>query len=167
VAVKPGVDFSRIRSIALADQDRPELRAVTDELARQLISRGYSVRLARGRAAADADALLQVSVAQYTPDKKYLVQLDKDSGGRARDVFVLNPAMEVGGRSVYPTTGVSGVEGAQIVVSNATVSLSARLLDARTKEILWSTAVTYEGLDLDAAVEGAAASLMKRFPASR
>jgi hypothetical protein len=31
---------------------------------------------------------------------------------------------------------------------------------------LWSGAVTYEGLDLDAAVEGAVASVLKEFPRS-
>ena len=56
------------------------------------------------------------------------------------------------------------MEDAQILVSNATLSLSARLLTPDTQDLLWSGSVTYEGLDLDVAVEGSVASLFKKFP---
>jgi hypothetical protein len=163
VVTKPGVDFSRIRSIVLLESDRQTERSVIDEFARQLILRGYSVQV-RPRGGTKTDAVLQVNIAQLTPDKKYLVQLDKKDGGKDRDVLVLHPVTEISGRTVYPSASVSGLEDAQIMISNATVSLSARLMDPASREILWSAAATYEGLDLDAAVEGAVGSLMKKFP---
>jgi hypothetical protein len=166
VATRPGFDFSTIRTITVVDQSRDETRSVTDEIARQLIRRGYSVKVADARRQAQAsDARLEVHVTQLTPDKKYLMQVDPGNDGRTRDVFILNQGMEISGRSVYPSMGGTPIEGTQVVVSNATVSLSARLLGPETDEILWSAATSYEGLDLDTAVEGSVASLLKKFPA--
>ncbi|MBI4395487.1 MAG: DUF4136 domain-containing protein [Elusimicrobia bacterium] len=163
---KPGFDFSQIHSILLLEPDRADAGAVTDEIARELIRRGYSVKTARREnARASADAWLKVNVTQFIPDKKYLIQMNKDEEGKTRDVLLLNPVTEISGRTVYPSASVAGLEDAQIVVSNATVSLSVRLLDRSSKDILWSGAVTYEGLDLDAAIEGSVSSLLKHFPA--
>jgi hypothetical protein len=162
-AVKPGVDFSRIRSITVVDQKQEERRAVTDELVRQLMKRGYAVKVAARPPAAGADAVLQVTVSQFLPDRKYLIHVNPDRAG-TRDVVVVNPTVELSGRSVHPSYGVPGVQDAQVIVSNATVALSARLLDPKTRDTLWSHRSTYEGLDLDAAVEGAVASLLKYFP---
>ncbi len=166
VAMKPGASFSAIASIALIEQDRVERQNVTDEMARQLIRRGYSVRVLPDRSKLAPESVwMQVSVTQYTPDKKYLVQLNDDAHGHGRrDVVVLNSVTEVSGRGLYPSISPPGMDDAQILVSNATVSLSARLMEQGTGEILWSGAVTYEGLDLDAAVEGSVASLLKQLP---
>lgn len=162
---KPGVDFSRIRNLVVLEQEREDQRIVTDEFARQLMHRGYSVKIARADdPQAKADAWLQVSVAQFKPDRKFLVQLNKDDKGNPRDVLVVNPVTEISGSGVYPAKAF-GLEDAQVLVSNSTVSLSARLLDGVTREVIWSDAVTYEGLDLDAAVQGSVASMLKHFPA--
>ncbi len=171
VVVKPGYDFSQIRSIAVIEQMNEERQAVTDEVVRQLIPLGYKVTVVYSdESATKADALLQINVSQYLSDKKYMVQLGRsdnrrDGFGRrrGRDVIVMNPTTEVPG-TVYPAMGVPGLEDAQILASNSTVSLSFRLLDADTREVVWSSAARYEGLDLASAVEGAVDTVVKHFP---
>lgn len=158
-ATMPGTDFSKFKSVLVLDPQYPEQRFVTDEFARQLMARGYRVRV--GGPSAGSDVWLQVTISQVIPDKKYLVPLE---GAVGRQNLVLNPITEIGGRSLYPSGSGAGVEDAQILVSNATLSLSARLLTPDTQDLLWSGSVTYEGLDLDVAVEGSVASLFKKFP---
>lgn len=158
-ATMPGTDFSKIKSVLVLDPPSPEQRIVTDEFARQLMARGYRVRV--GGPSSGSDAWLQITVSQIIPDKKYLVPLE---GTQGRQTLVLNPVTEIGGRSLYPSGSGAGLQDAQILVSNATLSLSVRLLTPDTQELLWSGTVTYEGLDLDVAVEGSVASLFKRFP---
>lgn len=171
VVVKPGYDFSLIRSIAVIEQPIEDRHAVTDEVVRQLIPLGYKVTVVQSdESPTNADAVLQVNVSQYLSDKKYMVQLGQSDSRRSgrgrrksRDVIVMNPTTEVPG-TVYPAMGVPGMDGAQILASNSTVSLSFRLLDASTKEIVWSSAARYEGLDLASAVEGAVDSVVRHFP---
>ncbi len=170
VVVKPGYDFTRIHSIAVVEQYVEDRQAITDEVVRQLIPRGYKVTVVPSdESPGKADALLQVNVSQYLADKKYMVQLNQgESRGRGRhrrgrDVIVMNPATEVPG-TVHPAMGVPGVDDAQILASNSTVALSFRLLDVSTREIVWSSAARYEGLDLASAVEGAVDSIVKNFP---
>jgi hypothetical protein len=158
-ATMPGVDFSKMKSVLVLEPEFAEQRFVTDEFARQLMARGYRVRV--GGPSAGSDVWLQVTISQVIPDKKYLVPLE---GALGRQTLVLNPITEIGGRSLYPSGSGAGVQDAQILVSNATLSLSARLMTPDTRELLWSGSVTYEGLDLDVAVEGSVASLFKRFP---
>lgn len=156
---KPGADFSRIKSVLVLEPAFPEQRFVTDEFARQLLARGYRVRV--GEPDTHSDAWLQITVSQVVPDKKYLVPLKGAWGDQS---VVYNAVTEISGRSLYPAGGSPGLNDAQILVSNATISLSARLLEPGTRDLLWSGSVTYEGLDLDVAVEGSVASLFKRFP---
>lgn len=161
VATQAGVDFSKIHTIAVLDPGVEEYRAVSDEFSRQLMGRGYTLRVGEGREGPPADALLQISVTRYIPDRKYLMPLRSKDG---KDVLVLSPVTEISGRSLYPSATTAGVEDAQVLVSNATVSLSARLLDPRTRDLWWTGSISYEGLDLDAALEGAVTALIKRFP---
>lgn len=155
----PGTDFSRIKSVLVLEPQHAEQRFVTDEFSRQLMLRGYRVRV--GGPSAGSDVWLQVTVSQVIPDKKYLVPLQ---GSLGNQTMILNPITEVGGRTLYPSGSGGGVQDAQILVSNATLSLSARLVTPDTQELLWSGSVTYEGLDLDVAVEGSVATLFKKFP---
>jgi hypothetical protein len=158
-ATMPGTDFSKFKTVLVLDPPYSEQRFVTDEFARQLIARGYRVRV--GSPSSGSDVWLQITVSQVIPDKKYLVPLE---GAGGRQTMVLNPITEIGGRSLYPSGSGAGLQDAQILVSNATLTLSARLLTPETQDLLWSGTVTYEGLDLDMAVEGSVASLFKRFP---
>lgn len=156
---KPGMDFSKIKNVLVLEPTYPEQRFVTDEFARQLLARGYRVRV--GEPDTQSDVWLQITVSQAVPDKKYLVPLKGAWGDRS---VVYNAVTEISGRTLYPSGAGPGMDDAQILVSNATVSLSARLIEPGTREMLWSGSVTYEGLDLDVAVEGSVASLFKRFP---
>lgn len=160
VATSPGVDFSRIKTIAVLDPDREDLRGITDEFVRQLMAKGFTLRVGSEGTPAP-DALLQVNVARLVPDKKYLIPIRSKDG---QDVLVLNPVTEISGRSLYPSATTAGVQDAQVVVSNATLSLSVRLMDPVSRNVWWTGSMTYEGLDLDAAVEGSVTALLKRFP---
>lgn len=155
VATRAGTDFSRVQTVLLLDSSSAT-RAVTDAFARALLEKGYRVKV--GNPDGAADLWMEAAVTQFTPDRKYLVPL-KGNGG-----IVLYPAQEISGRSLYPSPTAASLPDAQVVISNAAVSLSVRLLDPRTGDLLWTGAVTYEGLDMDAAVEGSVASLLKRFP---
>lgn len=154
-----GMDFSKIKTVLVLEPQYAEQRFVTDEFARQLMDRGYRVRV--GNPSAGSDVWLQVTISQVIPDKKYLVPLQ---GSLGNQTLILNPITEVGGRSLYPSGSGAGLQDAQILVSNATLSLSARLISPETQELLWSGSVTYEGLDMDVAVEGSVATLFKKFP---
>jgi hypothetical protein len=158
-ATRAGTDFGRIKSVLVLEPEYAQQRAVTDEFARQLLMRGYQVKV--GGPAEGSDAWLQITVTQFVPDAKYLVPLETSGN---RQTLVLNAVTEISGRTVYPSMTGAGIENARILVSNATLSLSARLLAPQTQELLWSGAVTYEGLDLDVALEGSVASLFKKFP---
>jgi hypothetical protein len=155
VATRAGTDFSRVRTVLLLDSASAS-RAVTDAFARALLEKGYRVRV--GASEEPADLWMEAAVTQFTPDRKYLVPLHGQGG------IVLYPVQEISGRSLYPSPTAASLPDAQVVISNAAVSLSVRLLEPRTRDLLWTGAVTYEGLDMDAAVEGSVASLLKRFP---
>ncbi|MBI4396635.1 MAG: hypothetical protein HY548_06040 [Elusimicrobia bacterium] len=164
MAMKPGVDFTGIRSIAVIDQNREEKNAVTDEVVRHLLQNGYRVTVASSPASLRGeDAYLDITVSRFQPDKQYLVPFDPRDNELRDDIILVTP-VELSGRNVYPSLGVPGLEESQVFVSNATVSLSAKLMDPQSREALWSHSVTYEGLDLDSAVQGAVESLMKQFP---
>ena len=160
VATLPGVDFSRIKTIAVLDPEREDLRGITDEFVRQLMARGYTLRVGAD-GVPSPDAWLQVNVGRMIPDKKYLIPIRSKDG---QDVLVMNPVTEISGRSLYPSATTAGLQDAQVVVSNATLSLSVRLLDPVSRNVWWTGSMTYEGLDLDAAVEGSVTALLKRFP---
>ncbi|MBK6880506.1 MAG: hypothetical protein IPN65_08165 [Elusimicrobia bacterium] len=156
VATRAGTDFSRVQTVLLLDSATAS-RAVTDAFARALLDKGYRVRVG-GPDNGSADLWMEAAVTQFTPDRKYLVPLQGNGG------IVLYPVQEISGRSLYPSPTAASLPDAQVVISNAAVSLSVRLLEPRTGDLLWTGAVTYEGLDMDAAVEGSVASLLKRFP---
>jgi hypothetical protein len=163
VAVNPRVDFTKIRVVSLPEAVRDDQRGVIDEFARQLMARGYDVRFRSPGAAADgSDARLEVNLTQMIADKKYLVPL---TGGKDNTAFVLSPVTEISGRTLMPSATGVGLEDAQVMVSNATVGLSARLMSPAGGELWWAAALTYEGLDLDAAVEGCVSGILKKWPA--
>jgi len=164
VVSKPGVDISGFSAIGIVEQADENHRSVTDELARQLIQYGYSVKIIEDISGKDnIDAYFVLNVTQYLPDKKYLVQLSDDAA--QRDVILVNPTIELPGKSVYSQGTPFGLgEESKIIVSNATVGLSGRLVDSKTDEVLWSNIATYEGLDLESAIHGVVLTVVKKFP---
>ena len=164
---KAGYDFSAIKTIRVdtltSVADQPNSGAVAaDEFMRQMIGRGYSVKMGSG----DADVILTGNVTEYQPNRRYLVQSNENRGSR-RTVVVQQP-VELSGTGTYNLGTVFGLDQSnKIVVSNATVGVSAYLKDARTGEILWSSNYTYEGLDLDTALEGTVRYLLNSWPVKK
>lgn len=165
VGLKPGYDFSKVRSVAIGTfvpfggyNTSSEL--VADEFARVLMQNGYIVK----RNEEDVDVILQGSITQFAPSRKFLfytaepLDIDKE-----KKVVVVTPQMlEIGGSNVYSLGYAFGLgRNAQILISNATIGISARLIDASTKEIVWTNSFTYEGLDIQSATETTVRYLVK------
>jgi hypothetical protein len=163
-AYKAHFDFDHIRSVEVGSFTSAEYAshsgpAVAGEFMRQLLSAGYTVKTAPQ--AEGVDVVLGGSVIEYQPNRRYLVQ---NGGGNAgRQVVVVQPPVELGGNNTYnlgPVFGPDETTG-HVIVSNATIGVSAHLKDAKTGEVLWSGMYTYEGLDLNTALEGAVRYLLR------
>lgn len=167
VAFKKDFDFSGIKTIRVGDFSSSARQpnsgsVVANEFIRQLLASGYNVVTS---AADKADATLEGSVTEYLPNQRFLVQSEEGNPRDHRQVVVTYPPVELSGTSVYNTGAAFGVgEGSQVIVSNATVGVSAYLKDASTGEVVWSDAYTYEGLDLNTAMEGTVRSLLHSLP---
>lgn len=68
-----------------------------------------------------------------------------------------------GGAATTSTTMGSGLQQ-QILTSNASVGMTAQMLEVATGNIIWTGAYTYEALDVESAVEGIAANLVGSLP---
>ncbi|MHB9154807.1 MAG: hypothetical protein ACYC5N_03820 [Endomicrobiales bacterium] len=166
-AVKKGFDFSGIRTVRVGSFTSAVSLSnsgavVANEFIRQLLASGYSVR---NDAAGEADAVLEGNVTEYLPNQRYLMQNVRNDDP---NVVVVQPQfpVEISGSHVYNLgTAFGPGEESQIIVSNATVGIAAYLKDARTGDILWSSSFTYEGLDLNTALEGTVRSLLRSWPA--
>lgn len=164
---KAGYDFSAIKTIRIdtltSVANQPNSGAVAaDEFMRQMLSRGYSVKMGSGA----ADVILTGNVTEYQPNRRYLVQTNQGRGSH-RNAVAQQP-IELGGSSAYNLGTAFGMDqNNKIIVSNATVGVSAYLKDAHTGEILWSDSYTYEGLDLDTALEGTVRYLLNSLPAKK
>ncbi len=168
VAYKKGFDFSQIRTVRISGFTSAAAQSnagavVANEFVRQLLSGGYSVVSADSAA---SDVVLEGNVMEYLPNHRYLIQ--DVSQDQSKQVIVTYPPVELSGSNVYNQGTAFGIgEGNKIIVSNATVGISAFLKDAHTGEIIWSNTYTYEGLDLNTALEGAVGYLLRSWPAKR
>lgn len=68
-----------------------------------------------------------------------------------------------GGTPTTSTTMGSGLQQ-QILTSNASVGMTAQMLEVATGNIIWTGAYTYEALDVESAVEGIASNLVGSLP---
>jgi hypothetical protein len=167
-AYDPSYDFAKIRTVKVGDFSAPGKHSnagsvIQGEFMRQMLSMGYIVKSAESN---DADVILEGSVTEFLPNRRYLVQnTQKDAKGNI--VVVQQNAVEIGGSNVYNLGAAFGADGTQILVSNATVGISSYLKDAKTGQIIWSNTYTYEGLDLNSAMEGAVRYLVTSIPKKR
>ncbi|MBU2567387.1 MAG: hypothetical protein KJ967_01260 [Elusimicrobia bacterium] len=155
VAIKRGYDISKIKTIGLgrftnfANYENSG-DVARDEFARQLILMGFIVK----QSEEGVDAVLEGGISQFAPSKKYLFYAGEKQPGVTTQVVVSAPAIEISGSNVYYLGRAFGLrDESQILVSNATVGISARLIDTATNEIIWTNSFTYEGLDVQMAVE--------------
>jgi len=165
---KAGYDFPGIQAVGIGEftpsADQPNSGSVVaGEFAKQLLSRGYSVK--DFQQGVEVDAVIEGDVTEYLPNHRYLVS-NPPRGGRG-NVIVQQP-VELSGSNAYNLGSSFGMgDDSQVVVSNATVGISARMRDARTGEVIWASHYTYEGLDLDTALEGVVQYLLSSIPGNK
>lgn len=99
---------------------------------------------------------------RYLPERRYLLST---TPGQTSYFYQSSPT-ELPGTGGYTTT-LGGDTGAQVFVSYATVGLSAQMIEANTGNIVWAGSYTYEGTDIQQAVEGTVSYLVRRLPGEK
>jgi TolB-like protein len=126
-------------------------REVTDEFVRELVRTGLEVTDAQH----PGDAVLGGTVTEYRPNSTLMVFLGKTTvmaqGGQA--VVVNNPIISPGASQAVPESAAAGAKSAQVASVNAVVGVTARLTDASSGQPLWSGSYSYEGFDLQGALQ--------------
>ncbi len=170
VAVNPRADFSQINRVAVVTFSGAAGDVAADMLTQQLVAHGANVverqqlnailqeqHLATSGALdprtikqvgkiLGVDALFIGTVSQSMPAQSYLVT----GAGRRNVVTTVTP---VGNAAVVSEGPVFGVPNSQVVTTEATASVVARMVDVQTASILWSGSMTYEGFDVQSAME--------------
>lgn len=165
-AYKKGFDFSGIRDIRVGNfssfgGNSNSGPVVAGEFIRQLINSGYSVKQSPSD---NVDAVIEGNVTEYYPNRRFLIQVAQKEG-TGNNVVIYQSPVEISGSNVYNLGSAFGLgEENRVVVSNATIGISAMLKDARTGEVVWSNMYTYEGLDLGTALEGTVKYLLRSLP---
>ncbi len=163
ISYKSGYNFSGIKKIYVEEfKSSPDFgsagNVVRDSFIRELMKSGYTVT----ENDLEADGIIGGSIITFSPEKKYLIMLSKP-GNDAK--VVLHQPIEIGGSNIYSFGSAFGLkEENQIIVSNATVGVSALMKDSKTSEIVWSNSFTYEGLTLDTALNGLIRYLVRTIP---
>lgn len=169
VAVKRGFDFSKVHRVGVISFGGQGGDVASDLLAHALLANGVDLvereridevlkerRLkAEGvfdssslnsiRKVLGVDALFVGSVTEYRPPESYLVY----TGATA----ITRKATPIKGRSLYPQGTPSGVPDSSILTSAAAVGLSCRMVDVETGSVVWSAHESYEGIDLETAIQ--------------
>jgi hypothetical protein len=160
-----GYDFSKVKTIEIgefssAPNQSNSGQIISSEFIRQLLTAGYKVRTNESE---DVDLVISGNVLEFQPNRRYLI-VDNPQG-QAQNVIVNQPPIEIGGSNTYNLGSAFGLgDNSKVVVSNATIGVSAFLKDKKTGEIIWSNSYTYEGLDLESALSGAVGYLTKSIP---
>lgn len=156
--MKQGYDFSKVRVIGMGNFTGASGNSVSGEFARQLLIRGYNVKTS----VKEVDAVLEGSVDQYIPQKQYLFY--NNSNSDANTVVVVPAVSEITGANTYSLGAPFGLKDkGEVVISNATAGVTARLIDAKTQEIIWTNSYTYESFDIKASIENTVNYLVNSF----
>ena len=173
VAVNRRADFSKIHRIAVTSFSGPGGEGASDLLAQDLLARGADV-IERQRLDAvlneqhlsvegilepstikrlgkilGVDALIVGTVTSYSPGQSYLVF----SGGGSGSTVIGNAVTPISGSGMLYSQGPAiGAPGSEVLTSNATVGLTARMVDVETASIMWSARMNYEGFDVETAM---------------
>ncbi len=170
VAIKQDYNFNVIRTVGVsefssANTNTSSGKIVQEAFARYLLSKGIDVKIInsqRGDELVSArvskvDVLITGTVTQYSPDQKYLVYLGEDNKDTSSQKVVVSiPTItEVSGANVYGWGRAYGVQGqSELILTSASVGVSATMIDTITGTVIWSNSYAYEGLDVNSALEG-------------
>lgn len=119
---------------------------VRDLIIQHLLARNYTVKEENS---SDVEYILLGSVTKFLPEKKFLVY----TGTENQQVMLGGPLTEISGSNVYNIGSAFGVPNSEIVVTNATVGVSLRLVEKSSGNVVWSSSFVYEALTSDTAAE--------------
>lgn len=181
VAINPRADFTKIKRVAVATFSGTKGDTAADFLTHSLLKSGADV-VERQRLDAllkelqwggtgileentakklgkilGVDAIFTGSVTTYSPAQGYLVF----NPNTDKTTIITDPVTPLAGTSVFPQGRAIGVSGADIITSAASVGLTARMVDVETGTVLWSAHNSYEGFDMDSAMEAVTSSFVK------
>lgn len=165
-------------------------QTATNEWVRQMMGRKITVQTLEGggfQAARDQarakgfNYFIVASYTRYQAAQKYLLNQapaqtsvyypNPQYGSYGPTGQYYPPAPTYGGRPIAvsggtPTTQTTTGTGMQqqILISNASVGMTAQMLEVSTGNIIWTGAYTYEALDVESAVEGIASNLVESLP---
>lgn len=151
--VKKNYNFSLIRKVAVLKFSGPGGDAVSNEFIRQFIEANISVIdktdtvYVQDMKALGVDAVVGGNVIEFNPSSKLLVF--KNNG----NMMITDRVVPISGTTVLPTVNAFGLEDANVFSVSASVTISAKMLDAASGEVVWSNSGTYEGLDINTAIE--------------
>jgi hypothetical protein len=149
--VKAGFDFSKIKTIGIGSFAPSNYTgdAVSAEFAKQFLQRGYVVKYSRE----NVDVILEGSVTQYSPAKKFLFTTSESDSPNQLTVNQ-QQVIELSGSNAYSMGTAFGLnDKSKIVVSNSTIGMTARLVVPGSNEVVWTNSYNYEGLDINSAIE--------------
>ncbi|MBI2071222.1 MAG: hypothetical protein HYT79_11560 [Elusimicrobia bacterium] len=174
-AARPNFDFASIRAVQIKAKD-----SIAPLISKELLLAGLTP-LAQTATAGRADALLVVAVAKEHPEKRYIVRTAKKrltqqttaSSNQTQTSSTVQfeedpgyPPVPVSGSQPY-TQAVFGDADARLVATYAQAALSAELQLPKSGEVLWAGSYSYEGIDLESALEGAVRGLVRDIPIGR
>lgn len=119
---------------------------IRDIVIQHLLKRNYVVKNTETE---DTEYILVGTVLKFQPEKKYLVYM----GENDKQVIVTNALTEINGSYVYKISSAFGLKNAEVVATNSTVAVSAKLIEKKTGKILWSSSFSYEALTVETAAE--------------
>ncbi len=173
-AMRQDVDFSLIKTVGV--DAKP---AVAAFVSRELLRQGVKPLSGQSRDTT-ADALLSIVVTRQTPEKNYVIRPGKstqqtkleNSRDTADTITVTyskdegHAPIEVPGRYPYVNTRI-GSSGEVLVASYAQALVTGELVRPGKGDVLWAGTYTYEGFDLESALEGAVRGLILEIPFSK
>jgi len=111
-----------------------------------LLKRGYTIK---EQDSPEVEYILLGSVTRFLPEKKYLVY----TGTEKQQVMIGGPLTEISGSYVYHLGSAFGIPDSSIVATNSTVGVSARLVEKKTGNIVWTCSFVYEALTVETAAD--------------
>ena len=158
---KKGFDFSSIKKVAVLKFSGNGGAAVVNEFIRQFLSAGINVvdktdvEVIADAKSLGVDAVISGNVVEFNPSNKLLIFKEKGN------IVLSDRAYPISGTTVMPSGSAFGLEDANVYSVSASVSVSAKMTDTATGEVVWSDSNSNEALDINTAV-GLVVSSFKR-----
>jgi len=150
-AVKNGFNFSGVKKVAVLKFSGNGGEAVSNEFIREFLASGVIVIDKSNIETVDikslgVDAVISGNVVEFNPSNKLLIFKEKG------DIVISDRVYPISGTTVLPAGSAFGLEDANVFSVSASVSVSAKMTDTATGEVVWSDSNSYEALDINTAV---------------